>query len=110
MVDKYSRVSNLLGDPNFDKAKRKQILQIFADMEKQIEDLTEENNRLSKQYIAMISRVTELEKSLAEAITGKPDFNRYSYFVESNSRNKLERIKEILEEDFDWEEFYGDDN
>jgi hypothetical protein len=30
--------------------------------------------------------------------------------VESKSYEKLEKIIEIVKEEFDWEEFYGEDN
>lgn len=54
----------------------------------------EENQKL-------IERNRELEKKLAEAVTGKPDFSKYAYLVESESYKKLEKIGEILEPDSD---------
>ena len=109
-IGNRSRLANILGKSHIDKQFRKDILDMFAIVDRRLE----EAERLNKSYSETVTKLQEenyqLKKQLAEAVTGKPDFGKFAYLVESNSLKKLEQIREIVRQDTDWEEFYGEDN
>ncbi len=96
-MKEYSQIANLLGGSGVDIKKRKEILQIVKNLCEMYEHADESWTRNVEENQKLIERNHELEKKLAEAITGKPDFGKYAYLVESESYKKLEKIREILE-------------
>lgn len=110
MMQDYSRIANLLGGSGVDPKKRKEILKMVERLCNMYQDADSRATKNAIAYQELLNRNRELEKKLAEAVTGKPDFGKYAYLVESDSYKKLEKIREIVKEDFDWEEFYGEDN
>lgn len=110
-MKEYSQIANLLGGSGVDIKKRKEILQIVKNLCRMYEHADESWMRNVEENQKLIERNRELEKKLAEAVTGKPDFGKYAYLVESESYKKLEKIREILEPDsdsYDYED-WGDD-
>lgn len=110
MMQDYSRIANLLGGSGVDPQKRKEIIKMVERLCNMYQEADSRATKTAIQYQELLNRNRELEKKLAEAVTGKPDFSKYAYLVESESYKKLEQIREIVREDFDWEEFYGEDN
>lgn len=110
MMQDYSRIANLFGGSGVDPKKRKEILKMVERLCNMYQDADSRATKTARQYQELLNRNRDLEKKLAEAVTGKPDFGKYAYLVESESYKKLEKIREIVKEDFDWEEFYGEDN
>ena len=106
----YSRIANLLGGSGVDPKKRKEILKMVERLCSMYQDADSRATKNAMAYQEILNRNRELEKKLAEAVTGKPDFGKYAYLVESDSYKKLEQIREIVRQDTDWEEFYGEDN
>ena len=106
----YSRIANLLGGSGVDPKKRKEILKMVERLCSMYQDADSRATKNAMAYQELLNRNRELEKKLAEAVTGKPDFGKYAYLVESDSYKKLEQIREIVRQDTDWEEFYGEDN
>lgn len=110
MTQDYSRIANLLGGSGVDPKKRKEILKMVERISNLYSEEYATNKRLRDVISELSKKKQELEKQLAEAVTGERDFQKYAYLVESESYKKLEKIREILaEEDFDWEKFYGED-
>lgn len=110
-MKEYSQIANLLGGSGVDIKKRKEILQIVRSLCEMYEHADESWMRNVEENQKLIERNRELEKKLAEAVTGKPDFSKYAYLVESESYKKLEKIREILGTDsdaYDYED-WGDD-
>ena len=110
-MKEYSQIANLLGGSGVDIKKRKEILQIVRNLCKMYDEEKDYSERTTKINQELSDRNRELEKKLAEAVTGKPDFGNYAYLVESESYKKLEKIREILEPDsdaYDYED-WGDD-
>ena len=110
MMQDYSRIANLLGGSGVDPQKRKEIIKMVERLCNMYQEADSRATKNAKVYQELLNRNRDLEKKLAEAVTGKPDFSKYAYLVESESYKKLEQIREIVREDFDWEEFYGEDN
>ena len=109
MMKMYSQIANLLGGSSVDPQKRKEIIKMVERLCNMYQDADSRATKNAMMYQELLSRNRDLEKKLAEAVTGKPDFSKYTYLVESESYKKLEKIREIVKEDFDREEFYGDD-
>lgn len=110
-MKEYSQIANLLGGSGVDSNKRKEILQIVKNLCRMYDHADNSWTRTVEENQKLIERNRELEKKLAEAVTGKPDFSKYAYLVESESHKKLEKIKDILEHDsdsYDYED-YGED-
>lgn len=110
MMQDYSRIANLLGGSGVDPKKRKEIIKIVERLCKMYEHADESWTKTVEENQKLIERNRDLEKKLTEAVTGKPDFGKYAYLVESDSYKKLEQIRDIVRQDTDWEEFYGEDN
>lgn len=111
MLKEYSQIANLLGGSGVDIKKRKEIIRIVEKLCDMYEHANESWMRNVEENQKLIERNSELEKKLAEVVTGKPDFGKYAYLVESESYKKLEKIREILEpdaDDYDYED-WGDD-
>ena len=105
----YSQIANLLGGSGVDIKKRKEIIRIVERLCDMYDEEKGYAERIAKINQELYDRNSELEKKLAEAVTGKPDFGKYAYLVESESYKKLEKIREILEHDaYDYED-WGDD-
>ena len=111
-MSQYSRsqLANILGKSHIDKKFRKDILDMFERVERKLEEAERLNDSYSETVIKLQDENYQLKKQLAEAVTGKPNFGRFAYLVESDSLKKLEQIREIVRQDTDWEEFYGEDN
>ena len=109
-MDNRSRLANILGKSNIDKQFRKDILDMFERVGRRLEDAERLNDSYSETVIKLQDENYQLKKQLAEVVTGKPDFGNFAYLVESDSYKKLEQIREIVRQDTDWEEFYGEDN
>lgn len=110
-MKEYSQIANLLGGSGVDIKKRKEILQIVKSLCKMYDHADESWTKTVEENQKLMERNRELEKKLSEAVTGKPDFGKYAYLVESESYKKLEQIREILETNadaYDYED-YGDD-
>lgn len=110
-MKEYSQIANLLGGSGVDSHKRKEILQIVKNLCRMYDHADNSWTRTVEENQKLIERNRELEKKLAEAVAGKPDFSKYAYLVESESYKKLEKIREILEPDsdsYDYED-WGDD-
>ena len=110
-VDSRSRLANILGKSHIDKQFRKDILDMFERVERRLEEAERLNDSYSETVIKLQDENYQLKKHLAETVTGKPDFGKYAYLVESESYKKLEKIREILEPDadaYDYED-WGDD-
>lgn len=110
-MKEYSQIANLLGGSGVDIKKRKEILQIVKSLCKMYDHADESWTKTVNENQKLMERNRELEKKLSEAVTGKPDFGKYAYLVESESYKKLEQIREILETNadaYDYED-YGDD-
>ena len=107
----YSRIANLLGGSGVDPQKRKEIIKMVERLCNMYQDA---DSRATKNAMAnqeLLNRNRELEKKLAEAVTGNSDFSKYAYLVESESYKKLEKIRKILEpnvDDYDYED-WGED-
>jgi uncharacterized damage-inducible protein DinB len=111
MMQDYSRIANLLGGSGVDPKKRKEIMKMVEKIFNMYGEECAANEKLRDAISELNRKKKELERQLAEAVTGKQDFKKYARLVESKSYEKLEKIREILtEEDFDWEDFYGEDN
>lgn len=100
-MDSRSRLANILGKSHIDKQFRKDILDMFERVERKLEEAERLNDSYSETVIKLQDENYQLKKQLAETVTGKPDFGKYAYLVESESHKKLEKIKEILEFDSD---------
>lgn len=109
-VGSRSRLANILGKSHIDKQFRKDILDMFERVERRLEDAERLNDSYSETVIKLQDENYQLKKQLAEVVTGKPDFGNFAYLVESDSYKKLEQIREIVRQDTDREEFYGEDN
>ena len=109
-MKEYSQIANLLGGSGVDIKKRKEIIRIVERLCKMYQEEKGYAERTTEINQKLSDRNRELEKKLSEAVTGKPDFSKYAYLVESESYKKLEQIREIVRKDTDWEEFYGEDN
>ena len=109
-MDNRSRLANILGKSNIDKHFRKEILDMFERVGRRLEEAEQSNERFSETVVKLQDENYQLKKQLAEVVTGKPDFGNFAYLVESDSYKKLEQIREIVRQDTDWEEFYGEDN
>ena len=110
-MKEYSQIANLLGGSGVDIKKRKEILQIVKNICEMCDHADKYWTKAVEENEKLIERNRELEKKLAEAVTGKPDFDKYAYIVESESYKKLEKIREILEPDsdsYDYED-WGED-
>lgn len=110
-MKEYSQIANLLGGSGVDIKKRKEIIRIVERLCKMYQEEKGYAERTAEVNRELSDRNNELEKKLAEAVTGKPDFGKYAYLVESESYKKLEKIREILEPDasaYDYED-YGED-
>ena len=112
-MSQYSRsqLANILGKSHIDKQFRKDILDMFERIDRRLEDAERLNDSYSETVIKLQEENYQLKKQLAEVVTGKPDFGKYAYLVESESYKKLEKIREILEPDadaYDYED-WGDD-
>ena len=110
-MKEYSQIANLLGGSGVDIKKRKEILQIVKSLCQMYDHADESWTKTIEENQKLIERNRELEKKLSEAVTGKPDFGKYAYLVESESYKKLEKIREILEpnaDSYDYED-WGDD-
>ena len=83
---------------------------MFERVGRRLEDAERLNDSYSETVIKLQDENYQLKKQLAEVVTGKPDFGNFAYLVESDSYKKLEQIREIVRQDTDWEEFYGEDN
>ena len=111
MMKMYSQIANLLGGSGVDPHKRKEILKMVERLCNMYEHADESWTKTAEENQKLIGRNRELEKKLAEVVTGNPDFSKYSYLLESKSYKKLEKIREILESDandHDYED-WGDD-
>lgn len=111
MLKEYSQIANLLGGSGVEPHKRKEIIRMVEKLCNMYEHADESWTKTVEENQKLIERNRELEKKLAEAVTGKPDFGKYAYLVESDSYKKLEKIREILESDadsYDYED-YGED-
>lgn len=110
-MKEYSQIANLLGGSGVDIKKRKEIIRIVERLCKMYQEEKGYSERTTKINQELSDQNRELKKQLAEAITGKPDFGKYAYLVESESYKKLEKIREILESDDDSCDYedYGDD-
>lgn len=100
-MDSRSKLANILGKSHIDRLFRKDILDMFERVERRLEEAERLNDSYSKTVIKLQDENFQLKKNLAEAVTGKPDFGKYAYLVESESYKKLEKIREILENDAD---------
>lgn len=111
-MSQYSRsqLANILGKSHIDKQFRKDILDMFERVDCRLQEAEQSNKRYSETVIKLQDENYQLKKQLAEAVTGKPDFGRFAYLVESDSLKKLEQIREIVKPDFDWEDFMGEDS
>ncbi len=112
-MSQYSRsqLANILGKSHIDRMFRKDILDMFEIVERRLEEAERLNNSYSETVIKLQDENYELKKKLAEVVTGKPDFGKYAYLVESESYKKLEKIREILEPDadsYDYEDWEDD--
>lgn len=110
-MKEYSQIANLLGGSGVDIKKRKEILQIVKSLCKMYDHADESWTKTVEENQKLMERNRELEKQLAEEVTGKPDFGKYAYLVESESYKKLEKIREILEPDsdaYDYEDWEDD--
>lgn len=111
MLKEYSQIANLLGGSGVDPHKRKEILQMVKRLCRIYDEEKGYAERMTEINLELSNLNRELEKKLAEAVTGKPDFNKYAYLVESESHKKLEKIREILSsnsDSYDYED-WGDD-
>lgn len=106
----YSQVANLLGKSGADSHSRKEILNLIKHFDSLKGFTEDENQRLRETVISLQDKVYHLEQDLATAVTGSKNFDKFAYLVNSESYKKLEKIKEILDEGTDWEEFYGEDS
>jgi len=111
-MSQYSRsqLANILGKSHIDKQFRKDILDMFERVDRRLEEAERLNDSYSETVIKLQDENYQLKKQLAEVVTGKPDFGNFAYLVESDSYKKLEQIRDIVRQDTDWEEFYGEDN
>lgn len=111
-MSQYSRsqLANILGKSHIDKQFRKEILDMFERVDRRLEEAERLNDSYSETVVRLEDENYQLKKQLAEVVTGKPDFGNFAYLVESDSYKKLEQIREIVRQDTDWEEFYGEDN
>ena len=111
-MSQYSRsqLANILGKSHIDKQFRKDILDMFERVDHRLQEAEQSNQRYSETVIKLQDENYQLKKQLAEVVTGKPDFGNFAYLVESDSYKKLEQIREIVRQDTDWEEFYGEDS
>lgn len=110
-MKEYSQIANLLGGSGVDIKKRKEILQIVKSLCQMYDHADESWTKTVNENQKLMERNRELEKQLAESVTGKPDFGKYAYLVESESYKKLEKIREILEPDadsYDYEDWEDD--
>ena len=111
MMKMYSQIANLLGGSGVDPHKRKEIIRMVEKLCNMYKHADESWEKTLEENQKLIERNRELEKKLAEAVTGKSDFSKYAYLVESESYKKLEKTREILEpdaDDYDYED-WGDD-
>lgn len=106
-MDSRSRLANILGKSHIDRQFRRDILDMFERVERRLKEAERLNDSYSKTVIMLQDENFQLKKNLAEAVTGKPDFGKYAYLVKSESYKKLEKIREILENDADSYD-YGD--
>ena len=110
-MKEYSQIANLLGGSGIDPHKRKEIIKMVERLCGMYEHADKSWTKTVEENQKLIERNRELEKKLSEVVTGKPDFGKYAYLVESESYKKLEKIREILEpdaDDYDYED-YGED-
>ena len=105
-----SRLANILGKSHIDKQFRKDILDMFERVDHRLEEAKQSNQRYSETVIKLQDENYQLRKQLAEAVTGKPDFGRFAYLVESDSLKKLEQIREIVSHEDNWEDYMGEDS
>ena len=111
MMKMYSQIANLLGGSGVDPHKRKEIIKMVERLCNMYEEADSRATKTAREYQGLVKRNRELEKKIAESVTGKSDFSKYAYLVESESYKKLEKIREILEpdaDDYDYED-WGDD-
>ena len=90
-MDNRSRLANILGKSHIDKQFRKDILDMFERVERKLEEAERLNDSYSETVIKLQDENYQLKKHLAETVTGKPDFGKYAYLVESESYKKLEK-------------------
>lgn len=108
--DSRSRLANILGKSHIDKQFRKDILEMFERVDRRLQEAELLNDSFAETVIKLQDENYQLKKQLAEVVTGKPDYSKFAYLVESDSYKKLEQIREVVKQDTDWEEFYGEDN
>lgn len=109
-MDRRSRLANILGKSNIDKQFRKDILDMFERVDRRLEDAERLNDSYSETVIKLQDENYQLKKQLAEVVTGKPDYSKFAYLVESDSYKKLEQIREIVERRDNWEDYMGEDS